>query len=159
MELDVDICICPSIWNKFHGPAAPRFSVHFLFQTSFSENIIHFHQPPYCSGQKSLRHTINCCFHLCPLAFLLLLLRKSILLWTCCGNSFILQLLRRCGAAPWGWPMVLTCVSTAVQTASGFSCFLIITVNRSRQLFSLLLKSIQQCTRAIQWPVTDNRID
>ena len=53
MELDVDISICPSIWNKFHGPAAPRFSVHFLFQTSFSENIIHFHQSPYCSGQNA----------------------------------------------------------------------------------------------------------
>ena len=102
MELDVDISICLSIWNKFHGPAAPHFSVHFLFQTSFSENIIHFHQPPYCSGQKWLRHTINCCFHLCPLAYLLLLLRRSMLLWTCCGNSFILQFLRRCGAAPWG---------------------------------------------------------
>ena len=118
---------------------------------------------------KSLCHTIDCCFHLCPLAFLLLLLlRRSMLLWTCCGNSFILQLLRRCGAAPWGWPMLLSCLSAAVQTASGFSCFFIIwIINRSRHLFSavartqwcLLLKSIQQCTRAIQWPVANNRID
>ena len=135
-----------------------------LFRSFSISNFILWEHNPFSSASlllwaKRLRHTINCCFHLCPLAFLLLLLRKSILLWTCCGNSFILQLLRRCGAAPWGWPMVLTCVSTAVQTASGFSCFLIITVNRSRQLFSLLLKSIQQCTRAIQWPVTDNRID
>ena len=59
---------------------------------------------------KSLCHSINCCFHLCShCAFLLLpFLRRSMLLRTCCGNSFILQLLCRCGAAPRGWPMLLT---------------------------------------------------
>ena len=145
---------------KFCGPSAPSlFSAHFPLQTSSS----FFELRPFSSASLLLWAKafvlLSIAASTCPLAiFLLLLLRRSMLLRTCCGNSFILHLLRRYGAAPWCWPMLLTCVSAAVQTASGFSCFLIIWVNRIRQLLSavartqmcLLLNSIQQCMWAIR---------
>ena len=59
---------------RFQGPQLLSSPLKFPLQT-------------ISSGQEFC-HAINCCLHLCPLAFLLLLFRMSILLWTCCGNSF-----------------------------------------------------------------------
>ena len=53
-----------------------------------SSSLLHSISTPDYVHWARVCHAINCCLHLCPLAFLLLLFRRSMLLWTCCGNSF-----------------------------------------------------------------------